>query len=110
MHYQYITKVSDLVADREWFLELTRQLHKIRLITTGGIFKEFLKELEPEDLISESEDSAEHDLVSLYFGWRRSEKKYRRLMADFISFSELLLGLITDLRGCHINLNQERSC
>ena len=76
---KYVTKESDLVADREWFLELTRQLHKMRLIATGGILKEFLKALEqePEDLIGEGDDSSEDDLMSLYFGWRRSEKKYR---------------------------------
>ena len=76
---KYVTKESDLVADREWFLELTRQLYKMRLVATGGVLKQFLKELEqePEDLIGESDDSSEEDLMSLYFGWRRSEKKYR---------------------------------
>lgn len=76
---KYVTKESDLVAEREWFLELTRQLYKMRLIATGGVLKQFLKELEqePEDLIGESDDSSEEDLMSFYFGWRRSEKKYR---------------------------------
>ena len=76
---KYVTKESDLVADREWFLELTRQLYKMRLIATGGVLKQFLKELEqePDDLIGESDDPPEEDLISLYFGWRRSEKQYR---------------------------------
>ncbi|HEY9881901.1 MAG TPA: protein rep, partial [Leptolyngbyaceae cyanobacterium] len=42
---KYCTKESDLVADREWFLELTRQMHKLKCITTGGVLKEYLKEL-----------------------------------------------------------------
>lgn len=76
---KYVTKESDMVADREWFLELTRQLHKMRLIATGGVLKEYLKELqqEPEDLIGEGDDSVIEDLMTLLFGWRRQERKYR---------------------------------
>jgi plasmid rolling circle replication initiator protein Rep len=75
---KYCVKESDLVADREWFLELTRQMHKTRAIATGGILKEYLKELEeePEDLIGEG-DSPDADSGSLYFGWKRKEKQYR---------------------------------
>ena len=76
---KYCTKESDLVADREWFLELTRQMHKMKCITTGGILKEYLQELEtePEDLIGESELLDGEDEAKLYFGWRITEKKYR---------------------------------
>lgn len=76
---KYVTKESDLVADREWFLELTRQLHKMRLVATGGILKEFLRELEEDstDLIGDNGEQEGEDLASLYFGWRRAEKKYR---------------------------------
>jgi len=75
---KYCTKESDLVADREWFLELTRQMHKMRCIATGGVLKQYLKELEeePEDLIGETE-SGEMDEAKLYFGWKRREKRYR---------------------------------
>ena len=75
---KYCVKESDLVADREWFLELTRQMHKVRAIATGGVLKDYLKELEeePADLIGDSE-SGETDEASLYFGWKRKEKKYR---------------------------------
>ena len=76
---KYVTKESDLVADRDWFLELTRQLHKMRLVATGGVLKKFLRELQedPEDLIGESDTPEGDDLMSLYFGWKRREKKYR---------------------------------
>ncbi len=79
---KYCVKESDLVADREWFLELTQQMHKMRAIATGGILKDYLKELEdePADLIGDSE-SGEVDEASLYFGWKRKEKKYR--MVDY---------------------------
>jgi len=67
-----------LVADREWFLELTRQLHKTRAIATGGVLKQYLRELEqePEDLIGQ-EESGEPDEGHLYFGWKHRDKKYR---------------------------------
>jgi len=80
---KYCVKESDLVADRAWFLELTRQMHKMRAIATGGVLKDYLKELEeePADLIGDSE-SGEIDEASLYFGWKRKEKKYR--MVDHV--------------------------
>jgi plasmid rolling circle replication initiator protein Rep len=76
---KYCVKESDLVSDRGWFLELTRQLHKMRAIATGGVLKEFLKELEqePDDLIGKSEETEVQEETSLYFGWKRQEKKYR---------------------------------
>jgi plasmid rolling circle replication initiator protein Rep len=77
---KYCVKESDLVADREWFLELTKQLHKMRAIATGGILKEYLKVLEnePEDLIGKDEENPiEVDEGHLYFGWKRSDKKYK---------------------------------
>lgn len=75
---KYCTKESDMVTDREWFLELTRQMFKMRCIATGGILKEYLKELEnePEDLIGEN-DNSEDEYGRLYFNWRNKEKKYR---------------------------------
>lgn len=76
---KYCTKESDLAADREWFLELTRQMHKMRAIATGGVLKEYLRELEeePEDLIGKEDEAESIDEVSVYFGWKRAEKRYR---------------------------------
>jgi plasmid rolling circle replication initiator protein Rep len=76
---KYCTKESDMVSDRGWFLELTRQMHKMRCVTTGGVLKEYLKELEqePEDLIGKDEADIGEDQGQLYFGWQRREKKYR---------------------------------
>ena len=76
---KYCTKESDLVADREWFLELTRQMHKMKCVTTGGVLKEYLRELEsePEDLIGESDVPEGDDEAQVYFGWKRQERKYR---------------------------------
>jgi plasmid rolling circle replication initiator protein Rep len=78
---KYCTKESDLVEDREWFLELTRQMHKMKCVTTGGVLKEYLKELElePEDLIGESDTPEGQDEASLCFGWKRREQRYRAI-------------------------------
>ncbi len=81
---KYCTKESDMVADREWLLELTCQMHKMRAVATGGILKEYLKELEeePEDLIGESDIPEAQDGSSLYFGWKRREKRYRMVSQE----------------------------
>jgi plasmid rolling circle replication initiator protein Rep len=77
---KYCLKESDLVADRDWLIELTRQMHKMRAVATGGVLKEYLKELEeePEDLIGkDEEEAAAIDEAAVYFGWKRRESKYR---------------------------------
>lgn len=78
---KYCVKESDLVADKEWFLELTRQMHKMRTVATGGVLKEYLKmlEQEPEDLIGKHEIKTEDEVDEghLYFGWKYRDKKYK---------------------------------
>lgn len=77
---KYSVKESDITSDREWFLELTRQLHRTKAIAVGGVLREYLRELEeePEDLIGKDDEGEELvDEGHLYFGWKRREKKYR---------------------------------
>ena len=75
---KYSVKESDLMSDREWFLELTRQLHRTKAIAVGGVLREYMHELEqePQNLIG-NDDHAETDEGHLYFEWRRSYKKYK---------------------------------
>lgn len=75
---KYQVKESDLVRDRAWFLELTRQLHKTRAVAVGGLLKQYLKELEeePEDLIGQSDEPESLDEGSLYFEWQSQKKRY----------------------------------
>jgi plasmid rolling circle replication initiator protein Rep len=77
---KYCTKESDMVTDREWFLELTRQMFKMRSIATGGVLKSYLRELEnePEDLIG-ADNLSEEEHGRLYFRWKNHEKKYRMI-------------------------------
>ena len=79
---KYSVKPDDLVSDREWLLELTAQLHKTRAVSVGGVFKNFLSEEEPEDLIHVDESS--DDLISdnsLWFGWREMLQRYLKNQA-----------------------------
>lgn len=76
---KYSVKEPDLIADPEWLQELTKQLHKTRSVAVGGVFKEFLKEDEPEDLINvddlpEGEETGE---PSLCFRWREDVRRYQ---------------------------------
>lgn len=78
---KYQVKESDLIQDRDWFIELTKQLHKTRAISSGGILKEYLKELEnePDDLIGEGEGENDDELAHLFFGWMQHYQQYRQV-------------------------------
>ena len=80
---KYCVKESDLVADREWFIELTKQMHKMRTVATGGVLKKYLKQLEeePEDLIGRDENKTEEEIDEghLFFGWESKVKKYKMI-------------------------------
>ena len=84
---KYQTKPNDLIfSDRRWFLEYTRQIHGTKAFALGGVFKQYFKELEKEETTDEligSDDEGQDvpDEGELYFGWRRTKKKYR--MVDF---------------------------
>ena len=80
---KYCVKESDLVMDREWFLELTDQMYKVRTVATGGVLKKYLRQLEeePEDLIGRDESKIEGEVSegSLYFSWKGNIKRYKFL-------------------------------
>ncbi len=78
--FKYAIKPSDLIgtetqADRDWLVELTSQLHKTRSVALGGVFKNYLSEKEPKNLIGN--DIEEDNKVSdICFGWRESLARY----------------------------------
>lgn len=78
---KYQTKPNDVVlGNKEWFLELTRQLHHTKAFALGGVFKDYFRELEKEATTDEmigDDGLGEVDEGHLYFGWRNHEKKYR---------------------------------
>ena len=73
---KYAVKPADMIADPDWFLELTRQTHKLRFVATGGVLKDALKDVLKDD----AEDDVEggDDGSRLAFSWRPSDKRYRR--------------------------------
>lgn len=77
--FKYSVKRDDLLGlDQDWLVELTSQLHKTRAVSLGGLFKEYLSEEEPEDLIGESDENEpiEYDVV---FGWREWVSRYAKV-------------------------------
>jgi plasmid rolling circle replication initiator protein Rep len=74
--FKYSVKPEDLVSDRAWLVELTTQLHKTRAINLGGVFKQYLSEEEPEDLIGDSDEDEPCSDVVITFGWREYLKRY----------------------------------
>jgi plasmid rolling circle replication initiator protein Rep len=75
---KYQVKESDLIANRDWFLELTKQLHKTRAVAVGGVLRSYMTDLEREleDLVGE-DSKGEVDEGHLYFAWKREHKKYK---------------------------------
>jgi plasmid rolling circle replication initiator protein Rep len=76
---KYQTKPSNLLCDRDWFLEYTSQMSNTKSISVGGVFRDYFKDLEqdPEDLIGEDDTEVGEEQGHLYFGWKRREKRYR---------------------------------
>lgn len=72
------------LTNEQWLTGLTSQLYKTRAIATGGILKQYLKELEeePDDLIHADEDGVtvvDHESPRMAFGWRENAKRYTML-------------------------------
>lgn len=77
---KYSVKESDLAADREWLLEITKQLHKTRAYSVGGVLKDFISDHEPDDLIgTEDGEDLPEEVIDMWFGWRKTEKRYAKV-------------------------------
>ena len=77
---KYSVKPSDMLADPQWMDELIKQLHNTRMISVGGVLKEFFSEDDPEDLINgdiEEEEKIEDDSL-MTFKWSREDKRYKK--------------------------------
>jgi plasmid rolling circle replication initiator protein Rep len=76
---KYAVKPADMAASPEWFLELTRQLHKLRFIASGGILKGVLREDdETNDDLLLLGDGETDEGPNLYFDWWRPVRRYKR--------------------------------
>jgi plasmid rolling circle replication initiator protein Rep len=73
------SKSGYVYTDGEWLEIITQQLHKTRAYAVGGVFREFLSDEEPEDLIGEGDDEDADILDKLFYGWRYDLKRYTQL-------------------------------
>ena len=83
---KYSTKPSTVcyVPSKEWFVELTEQLHRTKAMSLGGVFKDYFRELDKEvtdeEMIhTDNEPDCTVDEGHLRFGWRYWEKRYRNI-------------------------------
>jgi hypothetical protein len=73
---KYAVKPEDMQG--EWLLELTRQVHRLRFIASGGVLRDVLREAEESErdlLLAEDGEGGE---PTLFFDWRRELKRYAR--------------------------------
>jgi plasmid rolling circle replication initiator protein Rep len=77
---KYTVKGDDLVIDSEWLLEYTKQVHKTRAISLGGILKQYLSEDEAtneELVLGESTDELSEFVAPYYLSnWDKPESRY----------------------------------
>lgn len=80
---KYSVKESDLTMNAEWLENLTKQLHKTRAISLGGVFKQYLSEEETNnDLVHtelSNDEAFSDDDPRVWFGWREMVGRYRKI-------------------------------
>jgi hypothetical protein len=87
---KYSVKPSDLILSRDWLLELTSQVYKLKFVASGGVLRNILRENEEsdEDLMLLDGDGQSGDPV-LHFEWRRQAKRYVEVMDRISEFVHL---------------------
>jgi plasmid rolling circle replication initiator protein Rep len=78
---KYTVKPSDLIVEDEWLIELTKQLHKTRSVSLGGVLKDYLSEDDASNkelLMGDDSITNLEDLVDPKFSanWDRSDGRY----------------------------------
>jgi len=75
---KYSVKPSDMKDD--WLIQLTRQVHQLRFIASGGVLRDVLREGEEkeEDLLlaDDPDGSSDASGPELFFDWERQIKRY----------------------------------
>ena len=77
---KYTVKGDDLIAEKGWLEELTRQVHKTRAISVGGILKKYLSEEEAtneELVLGEVVDDSNQVIDPHYLAqWDKLDSRY----------------------------------
>lgn len=78
---KYQVKPDDLIADAQWLGEFTKQIHKTRAVSVGGVLSKYFSDTEPsdEELIHGDEPTVEicKDDPKFIANWRKQEKRYK---------------------------------
>ena len=74
---KYSLKPEDLLADKDWLLAITSQLHKTRAVALGGEFRNYISDKEPEEEIGNDGKNEKGELI--WFGWREMIKHYAEI-------------------------------
>jgi hypothetical protein len=77
---KYAIKPSDMIRDPEWLLTVSDQLVKTRAVAVGGILKHYLKRRREKPLSEPGETEPDPGTESLFFGWNRPVKRYRKIV------------------------------
>lgn len=80
---KYMTKSADLIKDLSFFSDYILETDKLRFFSTGGIFKELLKDIEDDqDLVNIDDEKQEIDDDSVdyieMFNYNQTKKYYTR--------------------------------
>lgn len=77
---KYTVKGNDLIVDNEWLVEYTKQVHKTRAISLGGILKTYLSDTEAtnEELVLGESTEELNQLVAPYYlaNWDKPDNRY----------------------------------
>ena len=74
---KYAVKPSDMHDD--WLIELTRQVHHLRFIASGGVLKNVLREGEETEsdlLLADDPTGDDASEPDVFFKWHRTIKRY----------------------------------
>ena len=80
--FKYSVKPSDMLAhddQGEWLCEITRQTHRLRFISDGGVLKGLLKpedEMSNQEMISTTEEQVETDETRIGFSYLPTHRRY----------------------------------
>jgi hypothetical protein len=77
---KYTVKPDDLITADEWLIEYTKQVHKTRAISLGGVLKKYLSDEEAtneELVLGESIEPIEELVTPFYLAnWDKSDTRY----------------------------------
>jgi plasmid rolling circle replication initiator protein Rep len=83
---KYTVKGDDLIVDTEWLVEYTKQVHKTRAISLGGILKIYLSDTEAtnEELVLGESTEDLNQLVAPFYlsNWDKPDARYTARQLD----------------------------